>query len=318
MLDQMNDVANPAVTKSVTASRHNRTTVEATEPAVEISPAHIARRRRVAWHGMAAEIVHATKHDKIETRFRAPVHLLVVCERGIRDDGHTFVEGLPRSTLHDFREKLTFVPAEHEYYECQEPRVLSRVVYFYFDPARLSIDPELGFSDMSFAPRLFFQNASLWDTARKLTTLIENAGAENRLYFEALCVVLVHELVRLNSGAPSIKPPARGGLAAWQQRTALAYIEEHLAEQISLTTLARLVSLSPYYFCRAFKQCLGMPPHRYHTNRRIERAKLLLAQGASSVTDIGFTVGFSQTSSFTAAFRKVTGHTPTTYRRGLG
>ena len=108
---------------------------------------------------------------------------------------------------------------------------------------------------------------------------------------------------------------AKGGLAAWQQRTVTAYIEEHIAEPISLATLSRLVRLSPYYFCRAFKQSLGLPPHRYHSNRRIERAKRLLAEPAPSVTEIGRIVGYSETSSFTAAFHKATGFTPTAYRR---
>jgi AraC family transcriptional regulator len=110
----------------------------------------------------------------------------------------------------------------------------------------------------------------------------------------------------------------RGGLATWQQRTVVAYIEEHLSKPISLATLAQLVRLSPYYFCRAFKQSFGMPPHRYHTSRRIERAKALLSKPSPSVTEIGFTVGFSQTSSFTVAFRKATGLTPTAYHRTLG
>ena len=108
---------------------------------------------------------------------------------------------------------------------------------------------------------------------------------------------------------------AKGGLAAWQQRAVTAYIEEHLAEPISLATLARLVRLSPYYFCRAFKRSLGLPPHRYHSNRRIEHAKRLLAEAAPSVTDVGRIVGYSETSSFTAAFHKATGFTPTAYRR---
>jgi AraC family transcriptional regulator len=67
----------------------------------------------------------------------------------------------------------------------------------------------------------------------------------------------------------------------------------------------------------AFKQSFGMPPHQYVTSRRIERAKTLLAERELSVTEIGFDVGFSETSSFTAAFRKYTGETPTNYRRSL-
>jgi AraC family transcriptional regulator len=54
------------------------------------------------------------------------------------------VEGLPRSRLRDVSRKLTFVPAGHEYHEWQEPRVLTRVVYFYFDPAKMPTYLEAG------------------------------------------------------------------------------------------------------------------------------------------------------------------------------
>jgi AraC family transcriptional regulator len=296
---------------------HHRAATDMVDPIVEISPSDIVKRRTATWPGMTAEIVQATRPDRIESRFCAPVHLLAVYERGVRHEGGTSVEGLPESKLRDFRRKLSFVPAGHKYHDWQEPRTPTRVVYFYFDPAGLAISPELGFAHMSFAPRLFFEDNALRDTALKLTTLIESAGFDHRLYVEALGIVLAHELVRLNAGKPRAEPQVRGGLAAWQQRTAVAYIEDHLAEPISLAGLAQLVRLSPYYFCRAFKQSFGIPPHRYHTSRRIERAKTLLAKPAPSVTEIGFTTGFSQTSSFTAAFRKATGLTPTAYHRSL-
>jgi AraC family transcriptional regulator len=130
--------------------------------------------------------------------------------------------------------------------------------------------------------------------------------------------VLAHELVRLNSAEPQPAPAlARGGLAPWQQRIVTEYIEQHLAEHVSLDTLAGLAGLSRFYFCRAFKQSLGVPPHRYHNNQRIEQAKTLLAKHEFSVTEIGFQVGFSDTSSFSAAFRKATGQTPTAFHRSV-
>jgi AraC family transcriptional regulator len=296
---------------------YHRAAANMADTIVDISPSDIVKRRIATWPGMAAEIVQATRQDRIESRFCAPVHLLAVYERGMRHEGDTCIEGVSKSTLRDLRRKLIFVPAGHKYYDWQEPRIPSRLTYFYFDPAVLAIDPELGFAGRSFVPQLFFEDGALWDTALKLTSLIESAGSDHRPYVEALGVVLAHELVRFNAGMPRLKPQIRGGLAAWQQRTAVSYIEEHLAEPISLATLAQLVRLSPYYFCRAFKQSFGMPPHRYHTSRRIERAKALLAKPAPSVTHIGFTLGFSQTSSFTAAFRKATGLTPTGYHRSL-
>jgi len=290
---------------------------EVIDHAVGIFPSNTVTRRRLAWDGMAIEVVQAIGHDKVEFRFRAPVHLLVAYEEGVRETGETLVEGLPRSTLRDVKCKLAFVPAGHEYREWQEPRTRSRIVYFYFDPAKMLIDPGAGAADRPLAPRLFFEDKALWDTAVKLGRLIES-GSEDRHYCEALGAVLAHELVRRSAGTRRVEPPARGGLAAWQQRIVSAYIEEHIAEQIPLATLAHRVRLSPYHFCRAFKRSFGMPPHRYHNARRIDHAKTLLARPTCSVTEIALTVGFSETSSFTAAFRKATGSTPTAYRRSLG
>jgi AraC-like DNA-binding protein len=284
---------------------------------VEFSPAENVKRHTVSWDGAAAETVHVTKHHRIESRFRAQVHMLAMFEAGERSDGFTSVEGLPRSTLRNYRRKLVFVPAGHEYCDSQEPRSLARSAYFYFDPAALQVGADQGFDAMSLAPRLFFEDAAIWDIAAKLKALIDGPQSNDRLYREALGTVLAHELVRVNSGAKRAGSPARGGLAAWQQRVVIAHIEEHLADQISLTTLAQLVRLSPYHFCRAFKKSLGIPPHRFHTQRRMEHAKVLLAKPAASVTDVGITVGFSATSSFTTAFRNATGLTPTGYQRSV-
>ena len=284
---------------------------------VEIFPDDIVKRRGVAWDGMEAEIMQATTCERIELRFRARRHLLVVYEQEARRDGETLVEGLPRSALRELKGKLTFVPAGRTYQEWQEPRSPGRVVYFYFDPAKMPLHRETDDGGTSLAPRLFFEDAALWDTAHKLIGLIESAGSDSQQYFEALGTVLAHELMRVNTRAQRIEAPARGGLAGWQQRTVTAYIEEHLAEQIPLATLARLVRLSPYHFCRAFKQSFGLPPHRYHNQRRIDQAKLLLAKPAPSVTDIGLTLGYGDTSSFTAAFRRTTGVTPTAYHRSV-
>jgi len=286
-------------------------------PVVRISPAEVAIRRTVTGHGMAAESVQSASRNKIQYRFRAPLHLLVMYEKGERRDGETFVEGLPRSTLRNLERKLTFVPAGHEYHEWHEPRGHTRIMLFYFDPAKLKFDLELAIPEISLGPRLLFEDATLWHTALKLKTLVESLALGDRLYFEALGSLLVHELVRLTRGIPSIQPPVRGGLAPWQRQIATAYIEEHVNERIPLATLAHLVRLSPCHFSRVFKQSLGMPPHRYQTNRRMEHAKLLLAERAVSVMEISLTMGFSSPSAFATAFRKATGLVPTDYRRNL-
>jgi AraC family transcriptional regulator len=277
---------------------------------LEITPADDVSRRTAAWHSMRVEVIQCVTHDKVEFQFRAPWHMLLVYEEGVRDDGETVI-GDARSTLRTLGRKLTFVPAGHEYREWQQPGVRSRVICFYFDPAKLPVAPNGSSAQLS--PRLFFENNMVWETAIRLAGAIED-GADQR-YSEALGIVVAHELLRTNIRRRSL---ARGGLAAWQQRLAANFIEEHLAEAVPLAALAKLANLSTYYFCRAFKQSFGIPPHRYHTLRRIERAKILLANPDQSITETALALGFSETSSFSAAFRHVTGTTPTGYRRTAG
>ena len=109
--------------------------------------------------------------------------------------------------------------------------------------------------------------------------------------------------------------PLRGGLPARKQKQVVEFIEEHLAEEISLATLADLVNLSLYHFARAFKQSFGVPPHRYHMARRMVRARSLLQKSTLSVTQIGIQIGFRETSSFTRAYRRFAGVTPSEFRR---
>jgi AraC family transcriptional regulator len=256
-------------------------------------------------------------HDRFEAEYHGPCHLLVLYTQAVRHRGESIVDGLPRSTLHDLSGKLTFVPAGRRFRELQEPRGFTRATYLYIDPRGPLVEREAAFAEAELAPRLFFDDPVLRQTALKLEALIEAGPSGSRLYAEALGSVLAHELLRLNSGTVRAEPPTRGGLAGWQRRLVAQYIEEKLSEQISLAELAELAQLSVFHFSRAFKQSFGMPPHRYHTSRRIERAKILLAKPNQSVTAIALDMGFSDTSSFTATFRKSAGRTPTEYRRSV-
>jgi AraC family transcriptional regulator len=284
---------------------------------VDISPSGIVRRHSAAWSGLHVETVQVMRHTPFEYGFRALCHLLIATELGERYDGETFVEGLPRSTLRDCTHKLTFVPAGHDFRGWQRPRALARTTWFYIDPRGPLADPALRFGEIEFKPRLFVCDRDLLETALKFKSQVENPGSMPRQYAEVLGIMLTQELVRINSGAARREPANRGGLAPWQQKRVAAYIEERVGNDIPLATLAELVQLSPYHFCRSFKSSFGMPPHRYHVNRRIERAKQLLADRELSVMTIALDVGFSDTKRFSAAFHRLTGQTPSCYRRDL-
>lgn len=284
-------------------------------PIVLFNPDNIVRRRSASWRGFSAEIIQAVEQRPFEYGFRAQCHLLIATERAERFDGETSIDGALRSTRREFSRRLTLVPAGCEYYGWQNPRVLTRTMFLYIDPAGPLVAPELRFPEIAFEPRLFFEDAALWDTTRKLKHLVEGMHADDQAYAESLSVVLAHELIRLNSGLSAKAPAIRGGLAAWQKKSVEDYINAHLTETIPLDDLARIARLSPFHFSRAFKQSFGLPPHRYHMHRRIEHAKGLLVRPGVTVTEVGIRLGFSDTSSFSVAFRRFTGTTPGAYRR---
>src|SRR4029077_7288565 len=139
----------------------------------------------------------------------------------------------------------------------------------------------------TYTPKAFFDDSVIWGTATKLRDVIIN-GKADKSYVDALTNVLAHELSRSEKEMPQDSSISRGGLATWQMRAVTQHIEEHLCEKTPLVTLAKLVRLSPSHFCRAFRQSFGVPPHEYHIRRRIEKAKILLAEREASVTGVGF------------------------------
>lgn len=282
---------------------------------VEISPPDIACRRLENWGAIQADTVKVTRRGTFEYGFQARRHLLIAHERAERHEGETLIEGLPKSTLREFNCKLSFVPAGHRFYGWETPRVLTRVTYFYIDLQDRLFDPGSGITSSTISPRLFFFNQAIWDTSLKLKDEIGNSDPSSRQYVEALSLALMHELIRLEQPTSGAARPLRGGLPARQQKRLAEFIDEHLAEVISLATLAGLVDLSLFHFARAFKQSFGVPPHRYHMDRRMDRARSLLRRSTLSVTQIGSQIGFRETSSFTRAYRKFAGITPSKYRR---
>ena len=98
---------------------------------------------------------------------------------------------------------------------------------------------------------------------------------------------------------------------------AMAYINEHFKEAISLQDIAGHVSLSPYYFTRLFTAETGFTPHRFLIATRLGFAKYLLQSGEMSIKEIAFQSGFSSESAFCSTFRKWEGVTPGTYRDSI-
>jgi AraC family transcriptional regulator len=282
---------------------------------VWFTPDDAIQKHEKSWNGVHVTTIQAKRLSPLEYGQVSARHVLLVAERGVREAGETSISGLPKSSLRDYSGRLVFIPAGHEYYGWQKPRELLRSIAISFDPKSPLLSSDLKFDSTDFHPRLFFLDDMLWMAAMALKAQIEHPSGEPDSYGEALATVIAHRLLQTQRSQSGQELGTNRGLSPRDKATLIDYINAGLHESLSLNSMAETVKLSPFHFSRLFKQSFGEPPHRYLTQKRIERAKQLLANSEQSVAEIAYSVGFGESSSFTAAFRKATGTTPARFRR---
>lgn len=96
--------------------------------------------------------------------------------------------------------------------------------------------------------------------------------------------------------------------------TARRVIDERFAEPLTVEEIAQAAGISPYHFIRLFRRAFGCTPGRYLRERRLTRARQLLASSDLPVTEVCFAVGFESLGSFCTLFRRSHGDTPAAYR----
>lgn len=107
------------------------------------------------------------------------------------------------------------------------------------------------------------------------------------------------------------------GMPSLRLNRVLEFVDANIAVDLCVSTLAAVAGMSPYYFCRSFKQSTGITPHRYVLQCRMEQAKRLLQEKPDHLMEIAHQVGFADQSQFTRVFHKMVGVTPSQYRKGL-
>lgn len=96
---------------------------------------------------------------------------------------------------------------------------------------------------------------------------------------------------------------------------AIRYIRSHMAEDITLNSLAEEANLSTFYFAHRFKEETGFSPMEFVINTRLNQAKILLVRTSKSIEEIAYEVGYSSASSLINIFVKREGMPPGQYRR---
>ena len=98
-------------------------------------------------------------------------------------------------------------------------------------------------------------------------------------------------------------------------RPLLEYIQHHYAQPVTLIHLADMACMNTSYFCRYFKQVIGLSPIHYILRYRIDKAKEMLLNTSCSITEVSSQVGFSSQSYFNLTFKKFTTMSPSRFRQ---
>ena len=144
-----------------------------------------------------------------------------------------------------------------------------------------------------------------------LVDAVSDPDPSAQLYGDALVSAIAVRLFR------SHQSPAKrtAKLSPLQLNDALGYLETKLPSRVELATLANLAGLSQSHYHRAFKASTGLAPYAWQLQARIERAKALLLDTRGSLEDVAEATGFADAVHFGRTFRKLTGATPSAWRR---
>jgi AraC family transcriptional regulator len=146
---------------------------------------------------------------------------------------------------------------------------------------------------------------------------LEGNAALDALFRQQITDLLATRLLVAYAGSPVTIQPVIGGLSPTVLRRAIERLRSDSDVDVSLAALASDAGLSRFHFCRAFKESTGLSPHAWLRQRRLEQAMNMLRDTDDSIVSIAAALGYSSQTAFAAAFRKLTGETPSGWRRRM-
>jgi AraC family transcriptional regulator len=208
---------------------------------------------------------------------------------------------------------LFLLPARHTVHTVSDCRQQSSVVCM-LDPQKVSdwLERDLQWTNGRLRSTLDITSGQVRRLLQRIGEELRNPGFASETLVELLVAQAAVELSRHLFAIEERK--RSGGLPA----RCLRAIDERVEQPAppSLAELAALCGVSVRHLTRAFRASRGRSIGDYLADRRIARARQLLASGMH-VKSVAFEVGFSAPSNFAAAFLRATGETPRQYRDRL-
>jgi AraC family transcriptional regulator len=268
--------------------------------------------RRAAWDGVSLAHYRFRAGDLPEHSHGQ--HLVLVsmtdgCGGEVRTAGG--LSARPRS-----RGSVCVIPSGHPFAATLEGE--GEYLAVYLDPSlilRAASDAQAG-GGVEVVEKTAARDPVVSSVGYALLAELESEAPGGRLYAESLANVLAVHLLRHYTAAGGGRG-FKGGLSGQRLRRVLSFVADNCERDLSLDDLASEAGMSTFHFAREFKRATGTTPHRHLIKLRVERAKVLLAESALPLAEVGLRAGFSHQSHFTRLFRKLTGTTPQTYRHAI-
>jgi AraC family transcriptional regulator len=166
-------------------------------------------------------------------------------------------------------------------------------------------------------PHYVMQDTLIDRIGQVLTAELTEDRFGSQLLVDSLTTALSIHLLRHYSDWHKPLRDYQGGMPKRKLKQAIAYIHDHLADDLTITAISDELEMSQYYFSRLFKQSMGVSPYRYVVEQRIEAAKQMLKKTPLPISMIADRVGFANQNQLTIQFRNLTGTTPSNYRKCL-
>jgi len=166
-----------------------------------------------------------------------------------------------------------------------------------------------------FDNRWSFQDEQLRLLLTEMEREATSGSATGPLYSDLLGLTFSVALIRKYGRTPAAPLVHKGGIAKPSLNRVLEFIATNLSSQLRLEDMAAVAGLSIFHFARAFRESMGVTPHQYVLQRRIDHAKTLLRTHGWNIDAIASATGFADTSHLSKAFRRQVGTSPKTWQR---
>jgi AraC family transcriptional regulator len=194
-----------------------------------------------------------------------------------------------------------------------ESGVFANVLFLALNPdfvSRVAGELELDVDRIDLTEQRGIIDPTFRHIAMALRAGVRSGAALDRMYGEALSTALAVHLLREYDAAVPGPKRRYGELPREKLVRAVAYIQDQLDTDLTVSGIAQAVGMSPYHFTRLFKESTGQTPYQYVVDARVKKAKELLTTGKFTISEVAYHVGFADQSHLTRHFKKVFGLPP--------